>query len=99
MSQIIIINHQGKECDDPTEWYKFREWVENTQLFHTLVMATNRRAEGVEYEHIRTPDMLLTIESHIKVHTFDDLPKEMVYQFYINSPWYNNNQTIKNLLE
>lgn len=72
----------------------FKEWIEQTSLFNTIKRFAGT---GIIIEGI--PDGLrLQLNGISKVEKAEDLPIEMIIQFFNNSPWYCNvthNETIK----
>ena len=99
MVQFIVIDNREILCADVVEFSRFKEWVEDTALFDAIKKGTNDARNALIGYRIETPDMTLTLARDRIVNKFEDLPIEIVKQFYINSPWFNNNQSIQNLLE
>lgn len=74
----------------------FKAWIENTSLFHALKADRG----GVIRLHAEDGDIDGEIfRNHIIIEKAEDLPIEMIQQFYINSPWYDNTSTEINLID
>jgi hypothetical protein len=89
MNQIQLTESQAKQ---------FKEWVENTQLF-SVIKEESHTFRGVN-TRIQANDgtLALSLEPGVVIEKAEDLPKELLIQFYINSPFYNSNH-IENLLD
>lgn len=71
----------------------FKEWIEQTQLFATI---RKFAGSGIIIEGL--PDsMRLHLTGISKIEKAEDLPIELIQQFFINSPFINhtNNDTTK----
>lgn len=65
---------------------KFKVWIEQTSLFNAM----KQDALGVEI-HGNTPDGFLTLNQRkIRPQIAEDLPKEMIEEFFKNSPWFGS---------
>jgi len=65
----------------------FREWIGETKLYNVLVEQTCHPfgvSVRIESDEITIPEL----KSGVKIRTPYDLPIEMIYNFYINSPFY-----------
>lgn len=72
----------------------FKEWVEGTTLFHSLVKNSgNPLCEGID-----AADGSFSLDTKgVSVKTVYDLPFELIVEFWKNSPFYNpidNNQIL-----
>lgn len=65
---------------------EFKEWVEQTHLFTTIkqMVGTGVRIDMYEYQQS------LELTGVIKIEKVEDLPIELLWQFYINSPFYED---------
>lgn len=95
---IVKVDNKEVLCSDINEWDKFIEWVSQTSLFNaikTLPSGTEIRGHG--------PDGDINLELFLRkdriIDTPMDLPKEILFNFFYNSPWYSeSNNQIQNLL-
>lgn len=70
----------------------FKEWVEQTSLFSTLVEGTkilNRGSHYIGYKICMNNFEIILAPNHI-VNTVYDLPFELVVEFWKNSPFYES---------
>lgn len=75
----------------------FKEWIENTQLFQVLKQESNNPSNfGVPT--IRSEQISIGLNSGIKVDTAYDLPIEVIFEFFLNSPYYNNKFNFNNII-
>ena len=90
----VVINGKEVICADVIEWSRFKQWVENTALFQSILQHSGNPAASIE-----AADKSIRLDlSFKKIHNFEELPTELLLEFYKNSPWNNNNESIKNLL-
>ena len=92
MSNKIIIIKQDETGviplgKSPTLWDNFKKWVENTKLFNAIIIHSGNpdcRIDGFSEKL----SLSLNLNSR-KISTFEELPPELLMEFYINSPWYH----------
>lgn len=67
----------------------FVEWIKGTKLYNIIVELTNTPyPEGTETV-IQSDEINLNLVKGIVVNSPYDLPIELIYEFYANSPFYN----------
>lgn len=85
--QLITIEEEQRKLDIlKAKQAEFKRWVENTKLFQTIVAHSGT---GVEIYGFDENIELRLVLSSTKITTFEELPKELLKEFFINSPWYN----------
>lgn len=84
--EIILNPENNLIVGNYNEWFEFKTWVEQTKLFQTIVVHSGT---GVEIEGIDENDSIRLTLSNRKITTFEELPKELLEQFFIHSPWYD----------
>lgn len=87
--KFIVINGKEVMCKNPEQWNGFMRWVEETHLFHAIKEGVkNHKLMGVSYYIVRAVDVELNINTSIDVNKADDLPIEILQNFFLNSPWH-----------
>jgi hypothetical protein len=69
----------------------FKTWVESTSLFHAIVHDAKYGA-SIKYTD-QDGEKELKLTGH-QINEAKDLPLELIFDFYKNSPWYTSNQKL-----
>lgn len=86
----VIIHNKRVPCQlyqSKKIWDKFKSWVEQTQLFNALLKYSGN--PNCRIEAFTDKEYLEFQLNGNKVEKFEDLPKELLLKFYLNSPWHN----------
>lgn len=75
----------------------FKTWVEQTSLFDSI--KNRKKVIGVDFYEIRAKEITIRLKDNVIVNKAEDLPIELIENFYINSPFYNPKINIKKLLD
>lgn len=67
---------------------EFKEWVEKTCLFNKLVYETNHKPVGVDFHRIQSDEISIDLREGIKINKAEDLPVQLLREFFLNSPFY-----------
>ena len=69
---------------------EFLDWVETTQLFNVIKEETQRQGWCGVMPRITTPGggLQFQLEPGVMIYRATDLPKEVLMEFFINSPFY-----------
>jgi len=78
---------------------KFKEWLENTQLFNVIKEESNSHGMMGISPTIVGKGIQLQLEPGVVVNRMEDLPLEMVMEFFRNSPFYANSDNNFKILE
>lgn len=89
--KMITVNGKQILCADINEWKQFVAWVENTSLFHAI----KSDPYGTE---IVAQDGSFRLELTGKVEKAEQLPIPVLYNFYINSPFFNKGDNLSKTL-
>jgi len=86
-----VIKYQDKE------WLQLKHWIEHTKLFTTIKVHTNSGGRfGVMPMIVGVdPQLELSLQPGVVINVAEDLPIEIIEEFYRNSPFYkqtNQNQ-------
>ncbi len=71
----------------------FKEWIEQTSLFNTIKMHVG---SGIRIDLIPNNASYI-LNKGGKVEKAEDLPIEMIVEFFINSPYYCNKTNFDNI--
>lgn len=82
-----------------TQFAGFCSWVENTMLFNAIKTDPNS-TEIIGHSPEGDVNLRIFLDKTKPVNSATDLPKEILLNFYINSPWFTqpNNINLKKLL-
>lgn len=74
----------------------FKKWVEDTKLFAVIKHHTQN---GGFLPEIRSAKISLSLKAGVVVNKMEDLPQELILEFFLNSPFYHERDTNTNRLE
>jgi len=84
--EIVMFNNK---------WTAFKEWVEQTKLFCVIKEETQAQGRNNMFGQIPTimttdPYMSFTLKPNVYINAAEDLPQEILLEFYKNSPFYSD---------
>ena len=91
MNQALTV-HLGRQSLTEKKYLSFLEWVGQTNLFSAIKEGTKRHS--VHYGEYDTAYVIkydgneLRLNKGVVIDKPEDLPKEILIQFFLNSPFY-----------
>ena len=79
----------------PSDWILLKQWIEDTKLFAVIKAYTTGEAGGggVMPRIIGVdPPLSLSLIPGVIINVAEDLPVEIIMEFYRNSPYYTQEQ-------